>query len=284
MGDWESAVDVQPRRWRAFTLPELLVVVGIIALLIGLLLPSLKGAWDSARLLQCAGNVRQICLGLAAYAADFDGRYPPNLDGPGIYWHSPDVMEKYLGRPRVTTPIARGVGGGVLVCPNDTVANPWRSYGVNVWSSARSDAIPPGDLWGEFWSANVRAASSMLLVAEAWPTHASTVAGVKWAYHGDFLGAGSKYPGERFGLGGGLAPPRRLRTFGNIYANSELPYYRHRKSSESGSILALKGQVNIGYADGHVEARRLQDLGDFESGRSSFQTLWSPIDRQIERP
>ena len=60
-----------------FTLIELLVVISIVALLIGLLLPALKKAKESARRAVCLSNLRQICNGLHVYANEFDGYFPP---------------------------------------------------------------------------------------------------------------------------------------------------------------------------------------------------------------
>ncbi len=59
-----------------FTLVELLVVIGIIALLISILLPTLSSAMSSARGVRCANNLRQQALSMHQYALDEDGWFP----------------------------------------------------------------------------------------------------------------------------------------------------------------------------------------------------------------
>ena len=66
-----------------FTLVELLVVIGVIAVLIGILLPSLNRARASARKVQCASNLRSQGQLLVLYANDWEGRYPVSYGGNG---------------------------------------------------------------------------------------------------------------------------------------------------------------------------------------------------------
>lgn len=61
---------------RAFSLIELIIVIGIIGILTGMLLPVLARARDKARHLQCQNNLRQIGVGVLLYADDHNSRMP----------------------------------------------------------------------------------------------------------------------------------------------------------------------------------------------------------------
>jgi len=66
----------QPNRTKGFTLVELLVVIGIIALLISILLPSLNRARETANRVKCAANLKAIGNSLLLYSNDNKSAYP----------------------------------------------------------------------------------------------------------------------------------------------------------------------------------------------------------------
>jgi prepilin-type processing-associated H-X9-DG protein len=68
-----------PRPVFAYTLTEILVVVGIIALLASLMAPSIIKTIHNGRRARCAGNLRQIGVVFASFAHEHQDRYPQNV-------------------------------------------------------------------------------------------------------------------------------------------------------------------------------------------------------------
>lgn len=74
---------------RRFTLIELLIVIGIIAILASLLLPALNGAREKAKAAKCVSNKKQAMMAEIQYANDYNNYYIITMQHPGdntSYW------------------------------------------------------------------------------------------------------------------------------------------------------------------------------------------------------
>jgi prepilin-type N-terminal cleavage/methylation domain-containing protein/prepilin-type processing-associated H-X9-DG protein len=93
-------------RRSGFTLVELLVVIGIIAVLVSILLPTLRSVRRQANLVQCSSNMRQLATAMIMYVQDNKGRFPAaeffSIAGHYPYgwgWANELVAQNYIKAP-----------------------------------------------------------------------------------------------------------------------------------------------------------------------------------------
>jgi prepilin-type N-terminal cleavage/methylation domain-containing protein/prepilin-type processing-associated H-X9-DG protein len=237
---------------KAFTLIELLVVIAIIAILAGLLLPSLARGKGKAQVIKCVSNQRQLAITWVLYAGDYNDRLVLNGPSPvggnpnlklwvqGAFYNQQDNVDAYLILdPRYALFASYLKTDNIYRCPADRLtvqignqSHPkLRSYELNAfvgwfgdWDS-RLGVESDWRIYRKTSDIGKPAPSDLFIFQDVYPDS------ICWPYFGVYMGVP---------LGTGAANPATGKFF-------NWPMARHNNSGV------------LSFADGHAEGHRWRD-------------------------
>ena len=222
---------------RAFTLVELLVVIGIISVLVALLMPGLTAARRQAQAVQCASHLRTIGHAMQQYANEYKGRVPRDyyygieyVQGH-ILWA--EAFSKYVGQPIPDVPDISDA--------RDVVLYP-QLMRIGVYQCpAFPDERQPLDYVSNGWWAGFVGVSAPLINVTRMPRSGQVVY---------ITEASARLPTNRFGTH-------------DVFDVSHLPVVPNGLPQLSSRVLNDKrhgGRINLLYLDGHVDSRHYKEV------------------------
>jgi type II secretory pathway pseudopilin PulG len=161
------------KRAKAFTFPDLLVVIAVLMLLVAIIVPLIAKSSAKARQAQCLSNLKEINRAVLLYAEDYKGTLPLIDPSPqiGIWWRYKELVKGHLGLVGASSPRDK-----VFACPDDRgYEEPWPfhsspkfAYGSYVFNGVNLPGVP--NLAGKNVASVVDPAKTLLMME--WTAHA----------------------------------------------------------------------------------------------------------------
>lgn len=265
-----------------FTMPELMIVIGIILILAGYLLPVLLRVKKQSKANLCKSNMRQIAIGINLYSDDYAGymvagRMPGGIRdvGNGMKyrprWYAQiGVSAKYYAFKNPSSLAAddnsQRIDNKIFICPQeDPVTSLSRdngrntSYGYNFQflGNSRINSSTSGYVNWPRKIASLRMSDKTVLIADCMGTSAGKASSARLPYDTDLQSGAANGDAKNGNHAWALDPPR-LVVGRSDYCNDST---RNPASRSAPYPIHSTKLANIAFVDGHVESLSLNEMG-----------------------